>query len=231
MTQTAESQAQRLFNFIGYGQLDAPVWFLGMEERGSSKTIGARLKFKQVEDLRDAHIKMGIIEHHRGKKIIQPTWRGMCYVMLVYDGKKPTTERIRKYQVNKLGRSNGKTLLTELLPMPKKKVTEWRYETNSLPFKNLKEYHSNIIDDRIERIRRIFKQHAPKIVICYGKTFWENYRNIFAEVDFTPDSDGLFEYADIGHTKIILSYHFTHPKMNKGIAKLARIVRKHKKDF
>ena len=225
MSKFKESELQQLLNFVGYGRLDAPVWFVGMEERGGAKTIPARMEFRQIEDLQDAHVKIKGSKYDWNKQKIKSTWRGMCYVMLARNGEKPTTTALRAYQNEKLGRYTGETLLTELLPLPKKKASEWGEYASLTGFKTLDDYHKYAVPIRTQHLQEIFRMYSPQIVICYGRGFWKPYRKIFAEANFTRDSDGIFERARIGDTLIILSHHFTSRTMNKKIKKLARIVR------
>ncbi len=95
-----EAELNHLVDFIGYGRLDADVWFLGMEEAGGDESnIRARLKFRPVEDNAEAHKMLSVTNLHWGKRKIQGTWRGMCYIMLRLEGTEPTSENIRSYQV------------------------------------------------------------------------------------------------------------------------------------
>lgn len=58
-------QLRRLLNFIGYGRLDADVWFLGMEEAGGGEdNIRTRLKFQPVMDNAKAHKMLGVTYLH-----------------------------------------------------------------------------------------------------------------------------------------------------------------------
>ena len=79
----ADSEMEYLINFIGYGTLDADVWFLGMEEAGGGEAnIRTRLNFRPVEDNAEAHKMLGVENLHWGKRKFQRTWRGICYIML-----------------------------------------------------------------------------------------------------------------------------------------------------
>ena len=112
-----------------------------MEEAGGGEAnIRARLKFRPVEDNAKAHKMLGVTYLHWGRKKIQRTWRGMCYIMLRLKGQEPTRESIRKYQAEKLGRSSGDTLLTELMPIPKPKVKLWDYDELIPQFASREEY-------------------------------------------------------------------------------------------
>ena len=101
-----EKEVEHLLNFVGYGSADASVWFLGMEEAGGGEdNLRARLTFNSIEDLREAHLKLGLRQFHDFKRPrIQRTWRGMSYVMLRLNQEEPSRETIRKYQSTQLGR-------------------------------------------------------------------------------------------------------------------------------
>lgn len=73
MNKVSNLEKQRLLDFLGYGQLEAPIWFLGMEEGGGGEArLLIQSRLNRVEDLRDAHVKLGITKHHEGKRILQP---------------------------------------------------------------------------------------------------------------------------------------------------------------
>src|SRR5690606_10436181 len=80
-----------------------------------------------VEDCAEAHRKLGIEKHHWEPRTIQPTWRGMCHIMLAMEEIAPTRENIRDYQAQCLGRREGTTLLAELMPIPRPTVAGWEY--------------------------------------------------------------------------------------------------------
>lgn len=57
----ADVELDHLLNFIGYGTLDADVWFLGMEGAGGGEdNLRTRLKFRPVEDNAEAHKMLGV---------------------------------------------------------------------------------------------------------------------------------------------------------------------------
>ncbi len=206
-------QLERLLNFVGYGSLDANVWFLGMEEAGGGEeNIRTRLQFRTVEDNANAHKLLGVTKHHSGKRSIQPTWRGMCYIMLRLEGQAPTRENLRTYQAEKLGRFNSNTLLTELMPIPKPKISHWGYNGLLPQFTSREDYYRQIKPRRVQYLRQIIAENQPKAIIGYGKGFWPEYKNLFPGVKFS--ANGRFQTANDGTTKIILTDHFTARTMN-----------------
>ena len=67
----SDSDLDHLLNFIGYGRLEADVWFLGMEEAGGGEAnIRARLKFRPVEDNAEEHKMLGVTHLHWGRRKI-----------------------------------------------------------------------------------------------------------------------------------------------------------------
>lgn len=191
-TALTNEELEYLLNFVGFGKLNADVWFLGMEEAGEGKeNIRARLKFKQVEDCAEAHKILGITKHHSGKKIIQPTWRGMCYIMLRLDGKETDRESIRNYQADYLGRFQGNSLLLELLPIPKPSIGSWGYENLIPQFASSAEYYKVVKPRRVKYLQRLMSEYSPKIIICYGKMYWQEYKEIFPELEFLLENEFL----------------------------------------
>lgn len=208
-----DAQLDHLLNFIGYGTLDASIWFLGMEEAGGGEAnIRTRLRFRPVEDNAQAHKMLGVTNLHWGKRKIQRTWRGMCAIMLRLGGQEPTRENIRTYQAEKLGRFDGNTLLTELMPIPKPKVSRWDYQELMPQFASREEYYQLVKPRRIAYLGALVRQHGPEVVICYGKAFWGDYQHLFEGSAFEPQ--GPFQTASMEDTRVILTGHFSARSMN-----------------
>lgn len=208
-----DSELNHLLNFIGYGRLDADIWFMGMEEAGGGKAnIRTRLKFRPVEDNAEAHQMLGVTHLHWGRRKIQRTWRGMCYIMLRLEGQEPTRENIRTYQAEKLGCFGGNTLLTELMPIPKPKFKRWDYEELVPQFASREEYYRIVKPRRIAYLRSLLAENSPRAVICYGKSFWSDYRELFEGSKF--EQEGQFQTAVFDNTLVVLTGHFAARSMN-----------------
>lgn len=214
MTQAiTDAELAHLLSFIGYGSLTADVWFLGMEEAGGGEAnIRARLQFQAVEDNAEAHKLLGVTKLHWGKRVIQRTWRGMCYIMLRLDNREPLRENIRNYQAEQLGRTHGNTLLTELMPIPKPKVSRWEYEELIPQYGSRKDYYRLVKPQRINYLRQLVKEHKPSVVIGYGKSFWSSYKELFPNHNF--QTQNIFEVAFNRGTLVVLTSHFTARTMN-----------------
>jgi hypothetical protein len=214
---------EKLFHFIGYGSLDAEYWFLGMEEGGGGENnLRARMNFNPVMDCANAHKILGITKYHQGRKIIQSTWRGMCCIMLALEGNQVNTDNIREYQANQLGRSNGKTLLCELMPIPKPNLGDWDYYELLPQFSSRDEYYKDIMPKRIEYLRSVIFKNKPKFVICYGKKYWEEFKEVFNNIPFSKID--RFEITKNVSTYVLLTDHFSARSMNGKFESIASII-------
>ena len=221
-----DQELERLLGFIGYGRLEAPVWFLGMEEAGGGEeNLRARLEFEPVEDLARAHRLLGITKHHEGRKVIQPTWRGMCYVMLKLRGRETDVESIRRYQAERLGRFGGETLLCEMMPIPKLRVGSWEYEEAIPQFRSAEEYYRRVKPKRESLLRTVIQQNKPRVVVGYGKGYWEAYQRLFLERRFKRD--GAFLVSGEEFPLVVLTPHFASRAMNHQWDKLVALMNRY----
>lgn len=220
----SDQELAHLLHFVGYGVLNADVWFLGMEEAGGGEeNIRARLKFRQVEDCAEAHKILGITKHHWGKKTIQRTWRGMCYIMLCLEGKDPTAENIRNYQADDLGRYQGNTLLGELMPIPKPSISDWAYEDLIPQYTSREDYYAKVKPYRLDYLHKRIHENHPKTIIAYGKSYWSEYQTLFEDLTFQAYDS--FLVANRKGMKVILTDHFTARTMNDKFDEIVSIVR------
>jgi hypothetical protein len=177
----SSAEARRILQFIGYGRLAAPIWFVGLEEGLSSlepadlaHNLKARGKWDEVMDLERAHLLL----HHNGEPMqiaIKPprtqTWTWMAKIAEALASSPDWDDRgaAGRYVRRRLGRSDpaiGETLLTELSPIPSKRVAEnqkWRDF-----FRRIDPECDRIIINRLVKLRALIDQHRPPFVFCYG---------------------------------------------------------------
>jgi len=218
------NELEHLLNFVGYGRLEAPVWFLGMEEAGGGEAnLRARLKFRTMEDCAEAHRLLGITKHHWGRRVIQRTWRGMCYLMLKLDNQATDAENIRNYQAESLGRFGGQTLLVELMPIPKSSLGAWGYEELIPQYASREDYYQKVKPRRLAYLQRLIRENRPRIVIAYGKSYWPEYRALFDEMSFAPR--GQFLVGQAAGLTIVLTDHFTAQSMNGKLDEVVSILK------
>lgn len=220
----APSEKHNLLNFIGYGRVDAPVWFLGMEEAGGGEeNLKIRAQFSSVMDLYLAHKALGIVKHHEGSKIIQPQWGKMSDVMLRLNGlDEPSREERRDYQVSRLGRLESETLLADLMPIPKPSIEKWDYPQSFHEYRTVSEYYAAVGPTRARLLAQLIAEHKPRAIIAYGAKFWPFYRELLPQAEVF-ESHG-FQISSTRDTLMILTSLLSHRNMNGRTAPLARLI-------
>ena len=204
--------------FYGYGNYDGKYWFVGIEEHGGElqKDIAQRLNAwdrrgrSELEDVVDYHREIGITHHFDERAVLQPTWNKIIRVLLGIEGRKPTTAEVKEYQKNQLARTNGKSCLIELLPLPSPKTNVWLYypKYSKLPFlKRRGDYIEHVKPQRIAHLKRRIEEHKPEVVVFYSMGYQEDWHEI-AGVEFqSTESDGV----KVGKSKETLFVITKHP--------------------
>jgi len=210
----------KIEQFIGYGRLDAPAVFIGMEEGLADEAdlqsdLQLRSTFDPVMDLEKAH--EGIVN---GASLFsdsprrQPTWRVMADLMLHFEGRtfSSAEERAsarRTYRAKRLGRTDGGALLAELLPYPHRNIGSWLYPER---FHDRETYVAKILPQRISLLDSVLVGSPRKAIICYGRGDWPKYKQLFAGVKWSTKD--RFECASWMNAKITLTDHFVTQYFN-----------------
>lgn len=204
-------EIEKLENFVGYGKVNADIIFIGLEEAGGGyDNFRVRLGIPNYQflDCKRFHLdKLKCIEYHSDdscqniKK--KNVWAFMSYLMLRLDGvdKNSIFEKdsliLKQYQSNLLGtlNENGKTLLTEIYPIPCPKFNQWQYtikkdkkviiDENYIDiikkYKNKNEYKKEVLPKRIKIMNEVFSSDnfSAKAIICYGVAGWKEFESFF----------------------------------------------------
>jgi hypothetical protein len=165
--------------WFGYGRWAAPYWFVGMEpggeddarvyetwnELGAPELLDLKAHSEKCEDMR------WLVEHPP----LQATWKQLIRMALGYEEAPSDTEDVRRYQRDRLGRSDADTLLIELSAVNAPSLSAHVAERES---------HRA---ERIATIRRRMEENRPKFVVFYGV----GYRGEYEKVVGGPfDGDG-----------------------------------------
>jgi hypothetical protein len=190
----------RIENFVGYGRLDAPVVFVGMEEGASGdlrEELIQRSSWDRVVDI-------------PGKGVaLLPTWRVMCEIMLHKGGCSASREDKRNYMIHKLGKSQGETLLTELMPYPSSSMSVWpKIYVDEKGYQNRDEYLKSQLNKRFDLLRTEIIKYPREMIVCYGKAYWNYYADLF-EISSKIDRGNNWLRFNSKYAKtLILSPHF-----------------------
>ena len=93
--------------FYGYGNYQAPYWFVGMEESGgnSIEEIAQRIETwdkrgrKELEDVAEYSREIGINRYFDDHAKLQSTWNKLIRVVLTAEGLTLDTETVREFGV------------------------------------------------------------------------------------------------------------------------------------
>ncbi len=204
----SSDQVRHLLAFLGYGNPAGRFWFIGMEEQGAAVSedfdleLQWRLSFAQIEDLIPAHgrwVQFKNDEAFDPTKLVR-TWSIMSKLVLRLSGSSDWQSQaaVRDFQAEHLGRTDGETFLTELLPLPAPSLAHWPYAAY---FPARADYVSQVLPGRLNELRALFDLHYPELVVCYGKGYWDLHKQLFKPAEFAPKLDRRVEIATLEHVK------------------------------
>jgi len=182
-------------NFFGYGNPNAPVWFVGLEEAGgrTEQVVADRLKLWSTQfdsrSIVDAYEFHQTLKDYEGKPLIrlfedpvpaQPTWDRLIRIQLAWEGHTAIRRSdIQAFRKTEWVRSTSKSCLVELFPLPSPSVADWNYEdwTSIKEFKTREGYQKALGDKRALAIKELIREFRPKVVIFYGSR-WKRWSQI-----------------------------------------------------
>ncbi len=207
---------KRIEQFVGYGRIDAPVIFIGMEEGLSrddslDEDLRIRSRFDRVMDLKEAHTGIAGAERlfDPARTKCQRTWRPMCDLMLRREGTTSTCETRNQYQATNLGRKNGDTLLCELLPYPSRNASAWTYSER---FDTREAYRRAMLPRRTRLLRGVISEAKRSLIVCYGKSDWRQFEALFEGPRM--NERGPFRVGSSNGTRILFAPHFSARAFN-----------------
>ena len=206
-------------NFLGYGNLSAPIWFVGMEEGGGNTKpeIAARLDQwvahdrAPVVDIRSFGDDPELADHARWfageKPPLQSTWKQLIRIQLARQSRPSMIDDVRRYQRDELGAADGADCLLELLPLPSPGVADWHYpDWSDLEWLATRDtYREHLLLRRIEAIRGLLTDHKPEFVVFYGISYLDHWSAITGFC--FPDSTGYTPRIEADHTTFVVAPH------------------------
>ncbi len=200
--------------FYGYGTYGARIWFVGMEEGGGDSVDGIQRRLvdwakrgrSELQDLPKTAAAMGDKTWFGERPKLQRTWNMLIRIAMASEGKVPSTEEVREYQKNSLGRHDGDNCLLELLPLPSPSLRHWIYGTCSqLKYLETRErYRNKVIPERIPHLRQRVSDYKPQVVVFYGLAYRPHWEEI-AGVSFEIQGDA--RYGRNHHTVFVIAKH------------------------
>jgi hypothetical protein len=194
----AESAYTRMGrDWLGFGNLDAPCWFIGMEPGGTDgptwpEIWATRFGGAPVIDL---HAAAGDAEdkYLGAKNRLHPTWSPIVRMRLAYAGLRAEDSDVLRYQHEQLCLSDGGEALLEISA----------YAAANLGVPSLRKKY---LESRIKHLRDLIRDRVPEIVVCYGTSYRAYYEQICGG-PFDPDGSPGSRWS--GLTRCTIT---THPK-------------------
>jgi hypothetical protein len=237
MMGNADIDLDAIYNFVGYGCPEAPIVFVGIEERLSDvnqrlQSLVVRSAFEPIMDVAVAHAA-GLAHDPRlfdqENAVCQRTWRPMCDLLLRYEfpGNTPNRTSRNQYQANTLGRVGGNSLLMELLPYPHATARDWWYADLHPEWVDRIAYEAAMLPQRIALLSLQMAQHPRALIVCYGASHWIAYKDLIqgfrqhvdpghaaAPINWDLHPALSAESRCVGETRIVLVNHFTRPPLS-----------------
>lgn len=198
--------------FFGHGSWKSPTWFIGLEHG-----VRAENPLQLEDEIRDRLMawqdcgRGGLIDwceyansFKKDEKwlestsahtpAIQPTYGKLIRFYLAYLGQGGTagdetsTDEIREFQKNTLGRSTpGSPAIMELMPMPSKSLNNWLYPScpsfkNLNLFKTRKQYQDHFAQHRQQMLMKMMEEHRPELVVLYGTPPFKAGQEAFSDL-------------------------------------------------
>jgi hypothetical protein len=176
--------------FIGFGDLEAKYWFIGIEQGGGKDCAELAKRLKTWNDLgRGEAVDLkaycsGLYGNenrfHCSNPEIQCTWKAMIQVVL--GTRRPAVPRheIEKYQKESLGRAGGEILLADFFPLPCSTMKAWIYANcSSLDYLLTKRaYRKKMRPGRRTLLHERIGFHKPRAVVFLGKSYESEWLRI-----------------------------------------------------
>lgn len=203
----------RLLTFIGFGNLDAKVWFIGTNDNGPEDgniTLSERVALPEYQkELADAEILKSRYRTETNYFYGNPNWRYANYLTtrLLEPSEQQTETARREYYTNRFGALDGDVLLTDILPLPSRNLSSqdrWVYRNTTLTDSP---YYNDVLRDaqrmqedsflgrptRLKRLTELYftlklEGKSPRFIFCYGKAGqWKYFREVFSHLTAYTD--------------------------------------------
>ncbi|WP_338469614.1 hypothetical protein R4Z10_12400 [Niallia sp. XMNu-256] len=179
-----------LYNWLGYGNLNAPIWFIEMEDDGPeiwenrTKTLEESLKLRSnfnlqmdfqfvLEELYEIPL-----ESRRNSNI----WMYMAAFLKEFSGEKATDQNIQQYLYHekKLGKLDSSHFIGKFRPLPKKAIMSM--EPYQAIWDSTKIYEEEIGSERISLIKENLINHPNvQLLITYESDITDKLLNCFTD--------------------------------------------------
>lgn len=157
-------QLNQWFTVLGYGELKAPVWFVGIEPGGEQTHSEPKSENEQeLNDQSKVRWDPSPCEKAPNGQLFTPAWKRPIEILQRAWGRNGTPQEDWAWAWQNMMTAN-------LAPLPRKSTT------HKLIVDNPREYHKRVRDERVSMLHRIFMtQPSLRVMIFHGKSAWMRY--------------------------------------------------------
>lgn len=215
--------------FLGYGNLNSKIWFVGMEPGAPDDKEKLKIFFDsweirgcpKIDDLRKSHESIED-DHYRNlfgpKPKYQKTWSGLIRILLSMSDKDKSLSNasVKAFQNDSLGKHRGgRHALLELFAIPCKSIRAdyWDKHYKSVFNISKAEYLKKFSNERIKLFANLIAKQKPKKIIFYGTSYMKFWEKIVGDgfISVNKCNVDFFEKKSKGIHIIICS----HPASRK----------------
>ena len=205
-----------LMNYLGWGDPDAILWTVGIEEAETWCTDEKPQDLSRVKERirREFAEKVEPVSEEDPERkdpnfrIAHPIAKIACGISNSYhDWKKEWKD----YRRNKLWREGSKTCNINIYPLSKDSLKSSfpKCYRELFGIDNWEDYKKIVREQRFRKIRNFYKEKQPQAIICYGKSYWSEFEEVF-ELDKGKSEEYVDKLIKIYTEKrIILTRHFS----------------------
>jgi len=200
-------------DFLGMGDPNSKIWFVGLEEGGNAIVRISIDKMKKSCKEYPYYFRI-----KAGDKI-SPVWNYMSKIVLQYETDNFINWKL--YREMMFCKGYSKFFSTELFPLPKNSYNNWGKDYKYLfgfSEDEIDDYKSEVASYRYPKIKKLWDETNPIITICYGKNAWNYFEMLFQLSNC--DSELINTFKIFPEHKIIFSpffgrWHFYNNKVNE----------------
>ncbi|GAB6074754.1 hypothetical protein [Nautilia lithotrophica] len=209
-----------LLNFIGWGDPINGLWTIGIEEGGE----WCKNDIKEVKKEIKSKLCQSFIEEE-GSNLNWPVANGCAKIGCKLSA---NCNNWTEYRDNILWKKNSKIFNGNIYPLGRKTIyknfPKCYEELFGITENNLNTYIETVKTIRFPLIRKLKKQYAPKAIICFGKTYWDEFMEVFELKNKNFKNKEHFKIFE--NERIILIPHFSRGHMSdENIESLVEILR------
>ena len=177
-----------LYNWLGYGQVNSPIWFMGMEEGGAEVWRNKTQSLDESLELRsnfNLHMDFQHVwENLYGVPLASfkgPTvWRFIAAFLLELESEQVDATSINDFLFisKKLGRNESNHFLAELMPLPK--PSRARIQPYQNIWNTVRAYEKDVKEKRFDLIKDVLiKNSEVQLIVSYDRSLTEMILNHF----------------------------------------------------